>query len=208
LIYTDRQVFISSGVQWLSQMKALLLNTVVFSRPYCLINLYHKGMINKCHFSMYLIAYFIQSIVLCLICVFSNSLPVLICWDILAVLNVLYSWHWIIDRMSVAVRCVFGYVLSIYCISRFVWMCQIVLWLVSYIFLHLWYVSVVCWSCAGGGDKAVSQNWHYFGSAMSHYCKHMISVVYQCCLKQGFHFTFILVCSYDKPSLLQSCGCG
>jgi hypothetical protein len=45
--------------------------------------------------------------------------------------------------------------------------------------VYIYSMLVFSWS----GDKVVSQNWHCFGSVMSHYSMHMISVDYHCCIK-------------------------
>jgi hypothetical protein len=85
--------------------------------------------------------------------------------------------------MSVALYCVFGYVLSMYCISRFclnVTNCPVACFIFFLASVECIYsVLVFC----VGSDKLVSQNWHYFGSVMKHYSKQMISVDYHCCTK-------------------------
>jgi hypothetical protein len=65
-------------------------------------------------------------------------------------------------------------------------MWHIVLWLASYSFLDLWNVFILYVGLLLGGDKSVSQNWHYFEGGMNHSSKHVIPVDYQACSSHYF----------------------
>jgi len=92
---------------------------------------------------------------------------------------VLCSWQGIIDRMPIAVYCVFGCVLSMYCMSRSclnVINCTVACFIFFLASVECIY-SMLVFCVWGGGDKAVAQNWHYFGSVMSHYSKYMNDLI-------------------------------